>query len=67
MTRALPKDGERRLLDYAALAHYLSVSLRMAKELGGPDGQIPRTPIGHKVLFDKQDVDTYIDRVKRSA
>lgn len=67
MTRPLPRDGERRLLDYAALAHYLSVSLRMAKELGGPNGAIARTQIGNKVLFDKQDVDSYIERVKRSA
>lgn len=67
MTRPLPQDGERRLLDYARLATYLGVSLRMAKELGGPNGSIPRTQIGVKVLFDKQDVDRYIERIKRSA
>jgi hypothetical protein len=67
MTKTLPKDAERRLLDYAHLAAYLSVSLRQAKTLGGPNGSIPRVEIGHKVLFDREDVDRYIERVKRSA
>lgn len=58
---------QRRLLDYHHLAAYLSVSLRTAKDLGGPNGQIPRVQIGHKVLFDVADVDAYIERVKRSA
>lgn len=67
MTRPLLRDGERRLLDYAGLAFYLSVSLRMAKILGGPNGQIPRVQIGSKVLFDKEDADRFIERAKRSA
>ena len=67
MTRPLPTGAERRLLDYAHLAAYLSVSLRMAKILGGPNGQIPRTQIGTKILFDREDVDRYIERAKRSA
>lgn len=67
MTKSLPRDAERRLFDYAHLAAYLSVSLRTAKMLGGPDGQIPRTQIGAKVLFDREDVNRYIESVKRSA
>lgn len=67
MTRPLPRDGERRLVDYAGLATYLSVSLRQAKELGGPNGSIPRVEIGARILFDKRDIDLFIERTKRSA
>jgi excisionase family DNA binding protein len=66
MTKPLPRDAERRLLDYAHLAAYLSVSLRSAKQLAA-DGQIRKVKIGHRVLFDRDDVDTYIERIKRSA
>lgn len=64
--RELP-NAERRLLDYAHLAVYLSVSLATAKELGGPNGQIPRVKIGERVLFDRADVDAYIERIKRAS
>lgn len=66
MTRHLPTPAERRLLDYTRLAAYLSVSIRTAKQLAA-DGEIPKVAIGHRVLFDVQDVDSYIDRIKRSA
>lgn len=66
MTKPLPRNAERRLLDYAHLAAYLSVSLRTAKQLAA-DGEIRKVQIGHRVLFDQVDVDAYIERVKRSA
>ena len=64
--RDLP-NAERRLLDYDYLAAYLGVSKRTAKELGGPNGKIPQVKIGHRVLFDRADVDAYVERIKRSA
>lgn len=57
---------ERRLLDYAHLAAYLSISLRGAKQLAA-DGEIAKVQIGHRVLFDKADVDAYIERIKRAS
>lgn len=63
---ALPRDAERRLLDYAHLAAYLSVSLRTAKQLAA-DGHIRKVTLGHRVLFDKVDVDAYIERIKRAS
>jgi excisionase family DNA binding protein len=66
MTKPLPRDAERRLLDYAHLAAYLSISIRAAKQLAA-DGAIRKVLIGHRVLFDVQDVDAYIERVKRGA
>lgn len=65
-TKPTPKDAERRLLDYTRLAAYLGISIRSAKQLAA-DGQIRKVPIGHRVLFDKTDVDTYIERIKRSV
>lgn len=61
-----PTALERRLLDYTALAAYLSISLRQAKELAAK-GELPKVPIGARVLFDKADADAYIERLKRSA
>lgn len=66
MTKPLPKDGPKRLLNYGELAHYLGVSLRQAKYLAA-EGVIRKTEIGHRVLFDVQDVDAYIERLKRTA
>lgn len=56
----------RRLLSYAAVADYLGVSVRQAKKLA-EDGEFPKVPIGHRVLFDRADIDSYIERVKASA
>lgn len=67
MTKPTPPDAERRLLDYGRAAAYLSISLRAMKELGGPNGQILRVEIGGRVLFDKVDLDAYIERIKREA
>lgn len=57
---------QRRLLNYDGLAAYLSISRRQAEVLAH-DGEIPKTSIGSRVLFDVRDVDAYIERIKRSA
>lgn len=67
MTKRLPQDAERRLLDFGRAAAYLSVSLRQMKELGGPRGVIPRVEIGSRVLFDKVDLDTFVEKAKRAS
>lgn len=60
------EGAERRLLDYTRLAAYLGISLRSAKQLAA-DGEIRKVQIGHRVLFDKADVDAFIDRIKRAS
>lgn len=67
MTRPLPTDVERRLLNYERAAAYIGVSVRTMKELGGPNGRIPRVNIEGRVLFDKVDLDAFIDKTKRAS
>lgn len=61
-----PADAERRLLDYTRLAAYLGVSIRQAKYLAA-EGEIPKVLIGHRVLFDRADVDSYVERIKKAS
>lgn len=56
----------RRLLTYKKLAEYLGVSLRTAKQLAADD-EVPKVRIGGRVLFDRTDVDSYIERIKRAS
>lgn len=58
--------AERRLMSYEDAASYLGISVRGMKTLA-KEGHIRKTPIGSRVLFDREDVDSYIERVKRSA
>lgn len=59
-------DAERRLLDYGRAAAYLGISLRGMKELAAKD-EILKVTIGARVLFDREDLDAFIDRKKRAA
>lgn len=65
MARALP-TVQRRLLPYQDAAHYLGISLRAMKYLAA-EGAVPKVTIGHRVLFDKEDLDAYIERIKRAS
>lgn len=65
MSRAIPTI-ERRMYDYKSAALYLGISLRGMKGLAA-EGKIRKVLIGHRVLFDKQDLDSFIDRTKASA
>lgn len=58
--------SERRLLGYADAAEYLGISLRGMKTLA-KEGKIPKTPIGARVLFDREDLDAFVVKAKRSA
>lgn len=56
----------RRMLNYKDAAGYLGISLRAAKELAA-EGEIRKTKIGARVLFDIRDLDDFIDRQKRAS
>lgn len=60
-------DLERRLLNYTRAAAYIGVSVRTMKQIGGPQGVIAQVKLGHRVLFDKADLDAYIERAKRAS
>ena len=65
MTAAAPI--ERRLFDYAGAAAYLSIGKRGVEQLA-KDGELPKvTGITNKVLFDRVDLDAYIERKKASS
>ena len=55
---------ERRLLNYDAAKTYLGISLRQMKNLAAA-GEIRKTQIGARVLFDVYDLDAFIERIKR--
>ena len=57
---------ERRLLNYNDVADYLSVSVRTAKQLAA-DGEFPKVTIGARVLFDREDIDAYVSRIKDAS
>lgn len=57
---------ERRLLNYERAAAYLGVSVRQMKLLASKD-EVVKVPIGNRVLFDRVDLDAFIDRVKRAS
>lgn len=61
-----PIPTERRMLSYALAAAYLGISLRGMKELAA-NGEVLKVPIGARVLFDREDLDAFIDRKKRAA
>lgn len=62
---ALP-TAERRLLSYGHAAEYLGISIRGMKDLAAK-GEIRKVQIGSRVLFDRSDLDTYVDRAKRAS
>ncbi|MCW2758703.1 MAG: DNA-binding protein [Nocardioidaceae bacterium] len=66
MTKPAPVDAERRLLDYTRAAAYLGISVRGFKELART-GEVLKVPVGNRVLFDRVDLDSFVDRAKRLA
>lgn len=57
---------ERRLLSYKEAAGYLGISERGMKQLAA-DGHVRKVLIGSRVLFDKSDVDAYVEKVKKAS
>ena len=66
MSAKTPADVERRLLNYTRAAAYVGVSLRGFKQLAA-DGEFPKVSIGSRVLFDRIDLDAYIERRKKAT
>lgn len=66
MTQRDVTDAPKRLLDYPALEQYLSLGRSSCYELVAA-GEIPKIKIGARTLFDINDVNAYIDRVKRAS
>lgn len=65
MARAI-STVQRRLLGYPETATYLGISIRAAKQLAS-EGRLPKVLIGHRVLFDVDDLDLFVDRLKRGV
>ncbi len=53
----------RRLLSVLEAASYLGVSVWTIRGLGW-DGEIPQVKIGRRVLYDRVDLDRYIEQSK---
>lgn len=58
---------ERRLFNYAAAATYLGIGVSKMKQIGGPNGVIRQVKIDSKVLFDRADLDAYVEARKAAS
>jgi excisionase family DNA binding protein len=56
----------RRLLDVKSAAGYLSIGVRTMERLLA-DGEVLKVRIGTRTLVDQQDLDAYVERIKRSS
>ncbi len=54
----------RRLLSVTEAASYLGVSVWTVRSLGW-NGEIPQVKIGRRVLYDRPDLDAFVERSKR--
>jgi len=61
-----PVALERRMFPAKEAAHYLGISVRSLAYLAAA-GQVPKTKLAGRVLYDRADLDAYVERVKRSA
>jgi hypothetical protein len=58
-----PSAAERRMFPRKEAAHYLGISLRALDQLGS-DGDMPKVVIAGRTLYDRADLDEYVERVK---
>jgi len=61
-----PTPIERRLFPVDDAAYYLGISRRQVYKLVEA-GEIPKVPIGSRSMFDRVDLDAYIERIKTAA
>lgn len=66
MTKKNVEPMERRLMSYREAAGYLGISERGMKQLAA-EGKIRKVQIGHRVLFDRSDVDGYVEKIKKAS
>lgn len=64
MTTAIAR--ERRLFPRADAAYYLGISLRTLDQLKS-DGKVVPTVLAGRTVYDRRDLDAYVDRVKRGG
>lgn len=57
---------ERRLFPRADAAYYLGISLRTLDQLK-KDGKVVPTILAGRTVYDRHDLDSYVERVKRGA
>jgi excisionase family DNA binding protein len=57
--------AKKRLLSYPDAATYLGISLSYMKQLA-KKGEIPKTEVGSRVLFDRVELDEFVERLKRA-
>lgn len=57
---------ERRMFPRKDAAYYLGISLRALDQLAS-DGEVLKTRIAGRVVYDRVDLDAYVERIKRSA
>lgn len=57
---------ERRLMSYRDAASYLGISERGMKQLAA-EGKVRKVQIGSRVLFDRSDVDEYVEKAKKAS
>ena len=55
-----------RLLNVKEAAHYLGTSVWMVRQLGY-ERKLPGIKLGHKVLFDRADLDLFVETQKAAA
>ncbi len=58
------ETNARRLLSVKDAAAYLGISQWTMRGLGW-NGEIPQVKIGRRVLFDRRDLDAFVERSKR--
>jgi excisionase family DNA binding protein len=61
-----PVPVAQRLLTIQAAAQYLSAHVWAVRELAW-NGLVPTIKIGNRLLFDRTDLDKYVDALKRTA
>ena len=62
----IPVVRERRLFPRVDAAFYLGISLRSLDQLK-KDGKIVPTELAGRTVYDRRDLDGYVERVKRGA
>lgn len=61
-----PVQLERRMFPRKEAAYYIGISLRSLDTLAA-EGQILKTKIAGRTVYDRSDLDAYIERVKRAS
>ena len=64
--KTISNAPEPRLLDIKAAAHYLSTTVWKMRNLVW-EKKLPHLRLGHKILFDRADLDKFVEELKSAA